>query len=95
MTDRFNPDTHKFGMAYALEGGFIFYPFPLEYGNSDWIDGLVIHIETSCRHPSDECVDKLTRAPEHDLVPRQAVTGDECTVVDAPIRKINNTEENN
>jgi hypothetical protein len=75
MTDKFDPETHKFGNAYRY-GVDIVYPSGIQTLGSREIVGF-IEVDGVFKRLS---YNLGPRAPEHDLVPRQAVTGDEPRV---------------
>lgn len=63
MTDKFDPATHRFGMAYRTDYGAFCYVSRCD----DYY--------SYCVHQGQESLfvsanDDLTRAPEHDLIPR-------------------------
>lgn len=77
MTDKFDPATHKFGMAFRNPQQEVVYPMLEDPKCKDWyVCFRPDAVEPLGNYPMLHSAE-LTRAPEHDLVPRQAVTGDD------------------
>ena len=79
MTDKFDPQTHRFGMAFRDKEGRILYPTRMDEVTSRAI------IEPFKPWPTyyDFFNSNIIRAPEHDLIPRNVV--DELVVA---VRKV-------
>lgn len=77
MTERFNPDTHVFGMAYTDKEGRIIYPTRMDEVTCRAI------IEPYKPWPTyyDFFNSDITRAPEHDLVKRSDIVPEGWTMV--------------
>jgi hypothetical protein len=61
MTERFDRDSHQFGMAYLWHGQLV---FPIN-GNVSWSG-----VDSNGKYVFGD-TDQLTRSPSHDLIPMQ------------------------